>query len=292
MLRIVALFVASLFSAGHAMAIDLGPLWDFSQPAASEQRFRQALANATGDDAVILQTQIARTHGLRQDFARAREILQLLRSQLGASGAQARARYHLELGRTWASAIHAPQTQTPQSQALARQHFETALATAQAGGLDDLAIDAIHMLAFVDTAPADQHKWALAALAVVHASSQPAAQRWEASVRNNLGYALHQLGRFDEALVEFEAAARIRERGTNSAATRVAHWMVAWTLRSLNRIDEALVMQLRLLREHDAAGTSDAYVLEELEALYQAKGDTAQAQHYAQRRQALLKPQG
>lgn len=36
-----------------------------------------------------------------------------------------------------------------------------------------------------------------------------AAQKWEASVRNNIGYALHQLGRYEEALAEFNQAASI-----------------------------------------------------------------------------------
>lgn len=38
---------------------------------------------------------------------------------------------------------------------------------AKAGGLDNLVIDAVHMPAFVDPAPADQVKWADTALAVM-----------------------------------------------------------------------------------------------------------------------------
>jgi hypothetical protein len=53
----------------------LSGLWDYSKPAVSEQRFRAALAGASADDALILQTQIARTFGLRKDFAKAREVL-------------------------------------------------------------------------------------------------------------------------------------------------------------------------------------------------------------------------
>ena len=41
------------------MTIDLTPLWDFARPDVSEQRFRAALANATGDDALILRPPIA-----------------------------------------------------------------------------------------------------------------------------------------------------------------------------------------------------------------------------------------
>jgi tetratricopeptide (TPR) repeat protein len=151
--------------------------------------------------------------------------------------------------------------------------------------LDGLSIDAIHMLAFVDTSPADQLKWAQSALAVVESSTQPAAKRWEASIRNNLGYALHQLNRYDEALIQFNAAVALREQGTNAEATRAAHWMVAWTLRALGRSDEAL----RLERECDDAGQPDPYVFEELEILYREKGDTGRAQHYQARRTAVAK---
>ncbi len=263
------------------MAIDLPPLWDFSQPEASERRFQAALQSATGDDALILHTQIARTYGLRKDFARARAILDSIKPRVTTAGPEARARYALELGRTHASATHPKESQTAESRSLARASFMNALEISRGAQLDGLAIDAIHMLAFVDTALADQLKWSRAALAIVEASSQPAAKRWEASVRNNVGHALHQLGRFDEALGEFKQAVALRERGGDARATRVAHWMVAWTLRAMGRLDEALDIQLRLEREGDAAKAPDRHVYEELEILYRAKGDEEKAKRYA-----------
>lgn len=271
---------------GPAMAIDLTPLWDFGNPALSEQRFRQALAQATGDDALILHTQIARTHGLRRDFDRARQVLQGIEAAIGAAGAEARVRYHLELGRTHASAAHDAARLTAQDKILARHHFGRALTFARESRLDALAIDAIHMFAFVDTTPAEQLQWGRTALEVVLGSTQPAARRWEASVRHNIGHALNQLGRHEEALAELLQAAALRERGTHAQATRVAHWMVARTLRSLQRADEALAIQLRLEQEGDAAGQPDPYVFEELEVLYRARGDVARAEQYRARRQA------
>jgi tetratricopeptide (TPR) repeat protein len=185
------------------------------------------------------------------------------------------------LGRTYASATHPSALQTAETRKLARASYEEALAIAKSAQLDDLAIDAIHMLAFVDTAPVDQLKWGQEALAVALASTQPKARNWEASIRNNIGYAMHQLGRFDEALVQFKLAVALRERGTNAESTRVAHWMVAWTLRALGKMDEALEIQLRLERECDAAKKPDRYVFEELEILYRARGDAPRAKHYA-----------
>jgi len=262
-------------------AVDVNALWDYAHPALSEQRFRDALPAASADDRLILQTQIARSHGLRGDFDKARELLAAIEPQVAGASAEAQVRHALELGRTHASAAHPPATQTPEARERARVWFQRALDLAKAARLDALAIDAIHMFAVVDTAPADQLTWAQAALAVVEASDQEPARRWEASIRNNIGYALHQLGRYDEALVAFQRALALRERGGNAGAIRVAHWMIAWTLRALGRSDDALAIQLRLERECDAAGEPDEYVYEELAELYQARGDAERAQHYA-----------
>ena len=262
--------------------IDLAPLWDLGNPQASEQRFRAALPSAKGDDVLILQTQIARTYGLRGDFVRAREILNDM--QLEKAGAEPRIRHALELGRTYASAAHPKESETPESKARARALYQQAFELARKEKFDALAIDAIHMLAFVDTAPADQLRWAQEGLALVEASSQPAAKRWEGSLRNNAGYALHQLGRYDEALAQFKQAVVLRERGSDAQGTRVGYWRGAWTLRALGRIDEALAIQLRLEREGEAAGKPDPHVFEELEALYRAKGDERRAAEYAKKR--------
>jgi tetratricopeptide (TPR) repeat protein len=277
-----ALAIASTTT--HAM--DVKALWNFNDPAQSEQRFRDALRSASGDDAFILQTQIARTYGLRGRFDDARALLKGLEPQLAGAGPEARTRYWLELGRTYSSAAHPPESQTADVKAQARDAYMRATDIAKAGHLDDLAVDALHMLAFVDTSPADQLQWGEAALAVAQSSPQPAAQAWEASLRNNIGYALLQLGRNEEALVQFTRAVELRERGSDREATWAAHWMVARALRALGRIDDAIAIQLRLERERAAAHAPDPEVFDELELLYRAKGDGARASHYASLRNA------
>ena len=275
-----------LFAAGVACAMDPAPLWDFLRPELSEERLREALATAQGDDALVLQTQIARTYGLRRDFARARELLGEIEPRVRSAGPEARARWWLETGRTHASATHAPEALTAASKDAARAAYLRALGIASGARLDALAIDALHMMAFVDTAPAEQLKWGEQALRIAAASAQPEAQRWEAALRNNVGYALHQLGRHEEALAQFRAAVELRRRGANAQALRTAQWMVAWTLRALARHDEALALQLALEREGDAAGAPDPHVFEELEILYRVRGDAPRAAHYAERRRA------
>lgn len=270
-----------------AQALDLAALWDFRQPALSEQRFRAALATAQGDDALILRTQIARSWGLRGDVDAARRELAAIAPAVRSAGAEARAHHALETGRSWASATHPAAARSAETDQRARQAFQQALDIARAAGLDALAIDALHMMAFVDTAPEDQRRWAEAALAVALASPQPQARRWEASIRQNLGVALHQLGQYPQALAEFERTLALRRQQGNAVQTGVARWMVAWTLRSLGRLDEALQMQLRLAEDNTAAGTPDPYVFDELAELHRAQGREPEARAAAAQAAAL-----
>lgn len=281
------LCLVGTFAAASALAVDLTALWDFSNPALSEERFRSALASASGDDALILQTQIARTYMLRKDFEKARAHLKSIEPNLATAGPEARARYWLELGRSYASHQHPPESQTPEAKEHARRAYVNAVDIAERAQLHGLTIDALHMFVFIDTAPRDQLDWNMQALARITASDQPEAKRWEASIRNNTGEALYELGRYDEALVHFQRAAELREKESNAQATRDAHWQVARILRVQKRTDEALAIQHRLESESATANAQRPYIFEELELLYRAKGEEGRAQAYAARARDL-----
>lgn len=268
------------------MAIDVSQLWDFSQPELSEQRFRSALLTAVGDDALIIQTQIARTYGLRGHFVQAQQILANIEPQIQKAGIEAQVRYYIELGRTYASAVHPPEAQTAAAIELARSAYLHAFNLAQGAKLDSLAIDALHMMAFVETAPADQLAWNNKAITFMQGSAQPDAQKWAASLHNNSGYALYLLERYEEALAEFNLALAANELAGDAQKIRIAYWMIAWTLRALNRLEEALAIQLRLEGECSAAREPDPYVFEELEYLYRALGNDEQAEYYAALRES------
>jgi tetratricopeptide (TPR) repeat protein len=282
--RLAAILV---LAATSAHAIDLAPMWDFSQPALSEQRFRAALATASGDDALILQTQIARTYQLRKDFDRARVALAAIQASVQTAGPEARTRYWLEWGRTYVSHRHPAETQTAAARHAARDAYTRALEIAEDADLDALAIDVVHMFAFVDPAPAQQVVWNERALAMVRASEQPQARAWEPSIRSNLGEALYDVGRYDEALEQFERAVALFEQRADARAARDGYWHVARALRALNRNREALAIQLRLERENDAAGMPRAYVFEELAILFRAAGNEERARHYEDRIKSL-----
>jgi tetratricopeptide (TPR) repeat protein len=269
------------------MTIDVSALWDFNDPELSEERFRSALSGASADEALLLQTQIARTYGLRRDFPQAREILAEIEPQVQNAGAETKVRYYLELGRTYCSATHPAESQTGEAKELARSAYMRAAELAQSEKLDGLAIDALHMMTFVDTAPEEQLEWNRKAVALMQASSQPSARKWAGSLHNNTGYALYLLGRYAEALLEFKLALAAHEQGGNPQSIRIAHWMIAWTLRALGQLNEAVEIQLRLERECDQAGEPDPYVFEELELLYKALNNAEKAGYYAARRKSM-----
>jgi tetratricopeptide (TPR) repeat protein len=263
------------------MAVDVSALWNYSDPEVSEQRFRQALAGATGDDALVLRTQLARTYGLRRKFTEARRILAEVQGSIHGASAEAQVRYFLEMGRTYASTAHRPEEETPESKEMARSLYTEAFERARGARLDALAIDALHMMSTVAIEPSDQLKWDLKALAYMESSSQPEAKKWEGSLRSNVGYANHLLGNYDEALAQYRLSLAAHERASRPANVRIAHWMIARTLRAQGRHREAIEIQLRLEREWSEAGQPDPYVYEELEQLYRATGNVVLADEYA-----------
>ncbi len=272
------------------MAIDIIPLWDYAKPEASEQRFRDLLVSSRGDDVLILQTQIARSYGLRKRYDQARRILHNIKPLLSASGTEAQVHYWLELGRTYASAAHDTASQTDATKAIARDAYGRATELAQAARLDYLAIDAMHMMAFVDTAPEAVLAINLKTLAAMQASAQPEAQRWATSLYNNVAYGLHGVGHYEEAQVHFEKALKAAHDSGNSRKVRIQQWMLAWNLRALKRKEEALAAQLALEKDCEQAGEPDEYVFEELAILYADRGDEAKAAHYRSKQQAMKAP--
>ena len=259
--------------------MDIKSLWNFADPAASEALFRERLASARGDDALTLQTQIARSLGLRSRFDDAHALLDTIAPQLAHAGPEPRVRYLLERGRTFRSA------KQPER---AKPLFEQAVDLASANRLDELAVDAMHMMALVESASAEQMRWNQRALTLAQSSSEPNARSWDASLANNIGMTLHGEGRYDEALASFKAALAARERMGKPADIRVAHWMIAWTLRALKRHDEALVILRRLEREFEAIGETDGYVFEEIAENLLAHGQAAAAKPCFARAHAAL----
>ena len=235
-------------------------LWDFDDPGGSEQRFRAAAAAAEGGQRAVLLTQVARALGLQERYDDAHAVLDDLSP---AGSAELGCRLLLEQGRVYRSSGDPDH---------ARRFFAEAAEAAERAGLDELRVDALHMLALVSD-PAEQAEITERALTVAAASTDPRARDWDASLLNNLGMVHANAGDFARALVRFEDALAARERIGDAGRTRVARWMVAWALRNLGRRAEALALQQALKAELVALGEEDPYVDEEIAIL--TSGDIA-----------------
>jgi tetratricopeptide (TPR) repeat protein len=263
---------------------DFDALWDYDNPEATERQFRALLPKAEQSDNrsyhVQLLTQIARAEGLQRRFADAHATLDTAQALLSAPKGRAQIRYLLERGRVFNSSKQIEQ---------ARPLFLAAWEAAQAQHEDFYAIDAAHMLAIVEP-PQQRLEWNLRALALAEQSRQPRAQKWLGSLYNNIGWAYHDMGKYQHALEIFQKALEWREAAGGAAGIRIARWCIARALRSLDRVDEALAIQRKLLDELERAGASDGYVHEELgECLLALNRPTEARQHFSQAYAVLSK---
>lgn len=233
--------------------IDLASLWDFSDPVGSEARLRTAMESSQEPETGVLRTQVARALGLQEQFDRALAELDAITSD----DAEVHVRVLLERGRVLRSRGDATD---------AEDLFGQAVTAADAAGLDELSVDAMHMVALGLEGPA-QIDYTEDLLTKVRAATVPGARAWVASLLNNLGMAYADAGRWPEALRTFEEALTERASRGDRDATNIARWMVAWALRNLGRGPEALAAQRALKSDLDAAGVEDPYVDEEIAIL-------------------------
>ncbi len=242
---------------------DFDRLWNYEQPADTERDFRALLGRGNLSYQLQLLTQIARTQGLQRKFAEGHTTLDQAERQLTAETETAHVRLLLERGRLFNSAGDGEH---------ARPQFEQAWELANRIGEFGYAVDGAHMLGILD---APDLTWNLKALEVAESSSDERARRWRASLYNNIGWSYHDRGDFEAALSAFGKALRLREEQDQPEPTRIARWAVARTLRSMGRLEEALIIQRQLaLLEHDG------YVEEELGEILLALGRAGEAKPY------------
>ncbi|MCG3125435.1 MAG: hypothetical protein CHACPFDD_00255 [Phycisphaerae bacterium] len=273
-------------------------LWDFTQPAATEQKLRALLpaARASGRAALLAQllTQIARTEGLQRRFDQARQTLDEAEGLLSAehvsvgaapppprcvdSADVAGVRLLLERGR-----VHNSSGQPD----AARPLFAEALELARSLSQDFYAVDAAHMLGIVDQGEASL-RWNEQAIRMAEASPDPKANNWLGSLYNNTGWTCHDMGRFAEALAWHEKNLAWQLAHQKESQAAIARWCIARTLRSLGRVDDALQRQNALLAEHAQRGTSDGFVHEEIaECLLVLARESEARPHFAAAHAAL-----
>ena len=171
----------------------LDQLWDFDDPALSEDRFRAAVSEDRydADERAELSTQLGRAIGLQGRYEEADALL----DAIDGDEPTVAVRVLLERGRLLNSSGH------PQ---MAVSLFEQAAELADHLGEEFLAVDALHMLAIADSAHAET--WTRSALEYASTVHDERTKRWIVALHNNLGWTLHDAGRCTEAMVEFQLA--------------------------------------------------------------------------------------
>ena len=259
------------------MAMDFDAVWDYNDPAATRTRFEQFRNHATDSTAsyrLQLATQIARTYGLEGDFKSAHGTLDEVEGQLRGAASVERVRFLLERGRA-----HRSNGETDKALPL----FEQAYDMGRLIRADYHAIDAAHMMAIAADSTQTRRAWSRKGIDIAEASTQTRARHWLGSIYNNLGWDHHGDGEFDAALELFQKALVARQQEAEAGPIAIAHWCVARCMRSVGRLTEALEIQQQLLADHEAAGTGDGYVSEELGELHLALGNTQDAaRHFAE----------
>ncbi|MBM3465245.1 MAG: tetratricopeptide repeat protein [Armatimonadetes bacterium] len=232
-------------------------------------------ARASGNTAYLaeLLTQIARTEGLQGRFDAAHRTLDEAEALITPEMKRARVRLLLERGRAFNSGGQVPK---------ARPLFLEAWEIGRAAKEDGLAVDAAHMVAIVESGDAAL-EWNLKALTLAQASTEPRAQRWQASLYNNLGWTYHDRKQYTLALEMFEKAVLRRRINAQPREEREAWWCLGRCLRSLGRLPEALEIQQRLTRFDQ-----DGYVAEEMAECLLALGQGAKARPWFAKAHALL----
>jgi len=254
---------------------DFDKLWDYDNPSETEKKFRDLIPEIknSNDQSAYLQllTQTARTLGLQMKFDEAHELLDEVEPLLTDELYVAKIRYLLERGRTFRSS-----KQVEKSRDLFLKAYELAVKHNE----DNYAIDAAHMLGIIEPYKEAQ-EWNELAIRLTEKTKDERAKKWLGPLYNNTAWNYHDNKEYEKALEVFRKNVDFHTEIQSKQQLIIAKWSVARALRSLERNDEAVEIQLSLLKEIGEKGLEqDGYIYEELAELYLIKDYKAEAKKY------------
>lgn len=201
-------------------------------------------AQALENKSIYLQilSQIALAQAMQKKFAEAHKTLDIAEAGLTSKHYLARVRILLERGRVFHQSdnIQAALPLFKKSYSLSKKHK-----------FDFHTVNAAHMIAIVEKDVYEKIKWNQIALDLAQNTEDKRPSAWLGVLYNNLGQNYIEAGKFKEALFSFKHCKKYGEDRGDLIVIRGAKWGIGRALRSLGSLDEALKIQLSLLKGYD-----------------------------------------
>ncbi len=237
-------------------------MWNYGDPAETEQRFRAILprAEVSHDVEYLAQllTQIARCEGLQGKFQASHSTLDTVEKLMSLNNLRlAKVRYLLERGRAFNS------SGKPEA---AKPLFLSAYELADHLGEARYAIDAVHMVAIAEPDPKDQVEWNLKGIAMCEAD--PTQKGWLHALLNNIGESYLAIKDYSRAYQSFHRLAQLQKE-SQGKADKYTVKDEAKALRLGGDAEKSLELIEPILKSLLDEGQDDGYIRQEYaEALY------------------------
>ncbi len=215
-------------------------------------------ANSLENKSIYLQklSQIALAQAMQQKFDLAHKTLDTAEAGLTPEYELARVRVLLERGRVFHQADN-----LNAALPLFKQSYELS----KKCNFDFHTINAAHMVAIIENKFNDKIKWNKIAIELAEKTEDKRGQAWLGALYNNLAQNYIESEQYQQAYSAFEQSKKFGEERKDAIIVRGSKWGIARALRSLNRLDEALNMQVALLEEYEELNKKGEFPIELLQ---------------------------
>jgi tetratricopeptide (TPR) repeat protein len=215
-------------------------------PIEIEKNLSQLLpsAQALENKSIYLQilSQIALAQAMQKRFDEAHKTLDTADENLTPEYHLAHVRILLERGRVFHQSDNNVKTSP---------FFQKSYELSVKHSFDFHTINAAHMIAIVTENVDEKIEWNKKAIGLAKQTDDNRGRAWLGALYNNLAQNYIEAMQFNEALSTFKLCRESAEEKNESIIIRGAKWGIGRSLRSLNRLDEALRIQHQLLKEYD-----------------------------------------
>ncbi|WP_218938896.1 hypothetical protein [Wolbachia endosymbiont of Ctenocephalides felis wCfeT] len=187
-------------------------------------------------------SQIALAQAMQKKFDLAHKTLDSAEAALAPQYQLAQVRILLERGRVFHQSDNIE---------IALQLFNQSYELSVKHGFDFHTVNAAHMIAIVEKGIDKKIIWNKKAIDLAAKAEDERARAWLGALYNNLAQNYIEAEQYQNALSAFEKCKKYSEEKGEMIVVRGAKWGIACSLRSLGFLDNALEMQLALLKEYE-----------------------------------------